>query len=338
MDKLNVFTSKDLSKLLDIRSSETKFGQHIKLLPASCTNIYEYINALDVDYIIIGLPEYNNLLTHLSYQNTTYTWDATLKSLINFKINTYLIPHRVLILGSLNFDKELNKVKTLDLTIDKQLAKAKKHIAKINKEITHIIYTLKKSGKTPIIVGGTQNNAYGIIKGCALALNTPINTLNLSAHTKFKPKKGKHNGNGFIYAYAEGFLKHYFVFGLHEQTISNSILKTIQKMKQIHVSTYESIEVKQTTTFKKELKKVKQTISGSPFGIQIDCNIINSCKADNTEGFSLKKIKKFIHYFGKRKGVHYLHISTTDSSINYSNHKGEFITTFIINFMNAHTK
>ena len=339
MDKLVVFNHTDLSRLLHIRASESKFGEHVKILPPLC-NIYEHINTLDVDYILLGIPENIGILANLGNQNTTYTWEATLKTLLNIQKNEFTNPENVLVLGYLNFEKELKKIKSLDLTIDKQLVKARKIVSKIDKDVAHIIYTIKKAGKTPIVIGGGQNNAYGNIKGCALALNSPINIVNLNAFANFKPEEGRHSGNGFTYAYAEGFLKNYYVFGMQENFIPNSILKTINKLKQIHFSTYESIAIKQTTTFKKELKYALSMLEDLPIGMEIDCNAIENFNANTTtlDGFSLKRVRQFVNYFGKRDHVQYLHICDAETTEDNAEQTGLFITNIITDFMQAHTK
>jgi formiminoglutamase len=42
-------------------------------------------------------------------------------------------------------------------------------VKKIDKDVSHIIFNIIKLGKIPIIIGGGHNNAYGNIKGSALA-------------------------------------------------------------------------------------------------------------------------------------------------------------------------
>ena len=76
----------------------------------------------------------------------------------------------------------------------------------INLSLT-LLKIIIKAKKIPIIVGGGHNNAYGIIKGSALALNKKINVLNIDAHADFRPLEGRHSGNGFSYAFHEGFIK-----------------------------------------------------------------------------------------------------------------------------------
>jgi formiminoglutamase len=46
-----------------------------------------------------------------------------------------------------------------------------------------------------------------------------VNAINFDAHSTFI-LEGRHSGNGFSYAYEEGFLKNILFFGLHENYTS----------------------------------------------------------------------------------------------------------------------
>lgn len=338
MNKLVVFNNSDLSRLLNIRPFESKFGERVNILPEIC-NIYEYIETLDVDYVLVGLPEDIGVFANLGNRGTSETWETTLKNLLNVQKNEFTNPERVLILGYLDFEKELKKISTLDRTIDKQLAKSRKIVSKIDKHVSHLIYSIIKAGKKPIIIGGGHNNAYGNIKGAALASNSSINVINFDAHTNFRLEEGRHSGNAFTYAFTEGFLKNYYIFGLHESYISNTILKTINKLKHVNFSSYEDMEVKQNTSFKKELQNALNLFADQPFGIELDCKAIENISSNimSPGGFSLKKARQFVHYFGKRKHVQYLHICEASPTEENIDQIGKLITYLITDFISANT-
>ncbi|CDF78938.1 arginase family protein [Formosa agariphila KMM 3901] len=339
MDKLVFFNNSDLSRLLNIRAFESKFGEHVHLCPPAC-NIYEHLETLDVKYVLIGLPETIGDFANLGTRKTSSIWEDTLKSLLNIQKNEFTNPEHVLILGHLCFEKELTKINELDCSIDKQLSKARKIVSKIDKHVTHLIYTIKKAGKTPIVIGGGPNNAYGNIKGSALAANTQISAINLDTHSNFKPEEGRHSRNGFTYAFSEGFLDTYFMFGLQEIHLSNTILKTITKLNHIHFSSYDAMEIRQTTSFKKEMKRALSYVEDKPIGIEIDCNTIEEVTNKPTciGGFSLKKVRQFVHYFGKQEHVQYLHIYKTQVTDLNTEHIGSLNTYLITDFIQAHSK
>ncbi|MFB9052340.1 formimidoylglutamase [Formosa undariae] len=339
MDKLVVFDNSDLLKFLKIRPNESKFGEYVNLLPPDC-NIYEHIENLDVDYVLVGLPEDIGVFANHGTRGTSTTWETTLKSILNVQKNDFTFPERLLILGYLNFEKELEKINLLDRSIDKELAKSRKIVSKVDKHVSHLIYTIIKAGKTPIIIGGGQNNSYGNIKGTALALNAPINVINFDSQTNFRSEEGRHSGNGFTYAFTEGFLKNYYIFGLHESYITNTILKTIEKLNHIEYSSYESMEITQSSSFKKEIKNGLSFIEGKPFGIEIDCNAIENISSNtmSSSGFSIKKARQFTHFFGKQENATYLHICEAAPTESNADQIGKLITYLITDFMQAHLK
>jgi formiminoglutamase len=204
--------------------------------------------------------------------------------------------------------------------------------------VTDLIHQIVKAGKIPIVIGGGHNNSYGCIKGTALALKKPINVINFDAHSDFRAEEGRHSGNGFSYAYAEGFLKNYFIFGLHENYTSDHIFKTLNKFRAIKYNTFESVSIRGEMTFGSELDRTAEFISVNPFGIEVDCDAIKNIpsSAMTPSGYSVKKARAFVNYFGKQKKVKYLHICeaapTTDSEIKV----GKLITYLITDFMRAH--
>ena len=133
-------------------------------------------------------------------------------------------------MGYLGFDEEYKKLADLDPTKITYINKARKIVEEIDKEVTYYVSMIIRSGKIPIVVGGGHNNAYGMLKGSSLALNKPINAINMDAHSDFRSLEGRHSGNGFSYAFYEGFLSKYTVFGLQENYSSKSVLKSFETL------------------------------------------------------------------------------------------------------------
>lgn len=204
--------------------------------------------------------------------------------------------------------------------------------------MTHIVSSIIKAGKIPIIIGGGHNNAYGNIKGSALANNERVNVINFDAHSDFRAEEGRHSGNGFSYAYAEGFLKNYFVFGLHENYTSDTLLKTMKKVKSIKYNTYEAIEVRKELDFNSEMKNALTHVSEKPFGIEIDCDAIKNIpsSAMTPSGFSVKKARRFVNFFGKHENATYLHICEAAPTQKTETKVGKLITYLITDFIRAH--
>lgn len=337
MDKLVLFNNSELNLLLNKRTGESKFGEHVTVL-GSISNIYDELKNLDVTHVIIGLPEDIGVFANYGKSGAYKTWNTVIKFLVNIQNNQFTKADKVLILGHLDFSTEMLKVSTLDQSNNKDILKARKMVKKIDRHVAFIVEQIVLAGKKPIIIGGGHNNAYGNIKGSSLAYGFPINVINFDAHSDFRPEEGRHSGNGFSYAYAEGFLKNYFVFGLHENYTSDSIFKSFSKIKSIQYNTFESIEIRKELKYKNELQRALEHVSGKPFGIEIDCDAIEniSSSAMTPSGFSVNKTRSFINFFAKNENACYLHICEAIANTENEKNIGKLITYLITDFIKAH--
>lgn len=336
MDKLVLFNNVTCNKLLNKRSGESKFGQHVQIL-TSISNIYEQLKNLDVSYVILGLPEDVGVFANHGKTGASKTWKATLKALLNIQSNEFTKAKAVLILGHLDFSAELSELEKLNPTKKKDILKSRKIVEQIDSHVSHIIYQIVLAGKKPIIIGGGHNNAYGNLKGTSLALGKPINAINFDAHSGFRPEEGRHNDNGFKYAFAEGFLGKYFVFGLHESYTSDKIFKTLNTFDNLEYNTYESLEIRNELKFKKEIKRSADFICDDAFGIEIDCDAIQNIPSStmSPSGFSVKQTRSFLNAFAESKNVAYLHICEAAPTKKSAKLVGKLITYLITDFIKA---
>lgn len=334
MNKLVLFNNITQNKLLNKRSGESKFGQHVKLL-TGISNIYEQLKNLDVTYVILGLPEDVGVFANLGKTGASMAWEATLKVLLNIQSNEFTRANTVLILGHLDFSDEQLAVSKLDASRKKDILKARKIVAEIDEYVTHIIHQIVLAGKKPILIGGGHNNAYGNIKGASLALGKSINVVNFDAHSDFRDDEGRHSGNGFSYASAEGFLGNYFIFGLQENYTSDKIFKVLNTSKNIKYNTFEALEIRKELKFKKELERAENHVSESYFGIEIDCDAIENIpsSAMTPSGFSVNKTRQFLNYYAKHKNATYLHICEAAPTKKTANQIGKLITYLITDFI-----
>ena len=337
MENLILFDQSTLKKLVNKRIGETKFGEHVQIL-TNVFNIYEQLKNLDVQYVIFGIPEDIGVFANHGKTGTSLAWEATIKVLLNTQSNRFNHANKVLLLGHLDFSKELETIQSLNVNKKSDLKTARNLVSEIDIHVTDLIYQIVKAGKIPIVIGGGHNNAYGNIKGTSLAKNTAINVINLDAHTDFRQEEGRHSGNGFSYAFTEGFLKNYFIFGIHENYTSERILKTMNKLKQIQFNTYESIKIRKDIKFKAEMQKALDYVSGNSFGIEIDCDAIQNIpsSAKTPSGFSVNNAREFVHFFGKYKNASYLHICEAAPKKKQQNQVGKLISYLITDFIRAH--
>ena len=336
MDKLILFNDYELKKLLNKRIGESKFGEQIAML-TSISNMYEQLENLDVTHVIIGLPEDIGVFANYGKSGTYNTWNAVIKILVNIQNNEFSNAHKVLILGHLDFSSEMLKVSTFSQTNKKDVLKARKLVKKMDAHVSFLIQQIVAAGKKPIIIGGGHNNAYGNIKGSSLAYGFPINVINFDAHTDFRPEEGRHSGNGFSYAFAEGFLNHYFVFGVHENYTSDKLFNALKKIPNVQFNTFEALEIRKELKLKKELVRALAHVSNNPFGIEIDCDAIENIasSAMTPSGFSVNKTRMFVDFFGKHDNACYLHICEAIATPENETQIGKLITYLIMDFIKA---
>ncbi len=338
MTHIKQFSSIKCNELINKRSKEIKFGEQISLL-SNHNSIYDQLLKLDVTYVIFGIKEDIGVWANLGTAGTSKAWDFAIKVLLNTQSNDYNLAKEVLILGHLEFPEFQEQLKSMSKEKKKDLKKARRFVETIDAEVSYLISQIVSAGKIPIVIGGGHNNAYGIIKGTALALKKRINAINLDAHHDFRAEEGRHSGNGFSYAFAEGFLKRYFILGLHENYTSEKIFKTLNKLKEIDYTTFESMAIKTHLNLMREMETALEHLGSQPFGIEIDCDAIENIpsSAMTPSGFSVNEARQFVHYFGSQPQAKYLHICEAAPTNETENQVGKLISYLITDFMRAKT-
>jgi formiminoglutamase len=310
MEKLVPFTINDLAKVTNFRSGEVKFGEKMLTVPKN-TDATTYLNSCEAKYILFGIPEDIGVRANYGRTGAASAWESAIKSIANIQHNRFCKGSQLLVLGHLDVSEEMAESQQLDYNSDDDRKRLNQLVHKIDKEVSHIVCKIIKAGKVPIIIGGGHNNAYGNIKGSALAYGKPMNAINFDAHSDFRILEGRHSGNGFSYAYEEGFLNRYFIFGLHENYTSKSVLDSLKKIDdRVKFNTYDEIQIRKQKKFEIEMNLALDFIKDDRFGIEIDLDAIPNIasSAMTLSGFSIEKLRQFIYYFGSNPNAAYLHI------------------------------
>lgn len=343
MDKLIRFTTADLSKITNYRSGEVKFGEKMTIIPKE-QEIVTFLNQCEQQFVLFGIPEDIGVRANYGRPGANSAWESAIKSIANIQHNRFNKGSQIVILGQLDVTDEMEAVQGLDFNITEDRLKMSDLVVKIDKEVAHIITLIVQAGKTPIIIGGGHNNSYGNIKGTALAKGKPVNAINFDAHSDFRILEGRHSGNGFSYAFEEGFLKKYFIFGLHESYTSKSVLLELKKLQErVQFNTYDEVNIRKEKTFEDEMRYAKSFISNDFFGIEIDLDAIPNIpsSAMTLSGFSVEELRRFIYFFGKCETAAYLHICEGAPSLynDKNNHLvGKLIGYLVTDFIKAKTR
>jgi len=310
MEKLIPFTVHDLARVTNFRSGEVKFGEKMLTIPKDA-DVTAFLKESEAQFVLFGIPEDIGVRANFGRPGAASAWESTIKSIANIQHNRFCKGSQILILGQLDVAEEMKSVENLDFNSMEERQLLSKAVEKVDKEVSHIIFTIVKAGKIPIIIGGGHNNAYGNIKGTALAKGKAINAINFDAHSDFRILEGRHSGNGFSYAFEEGFLKKYFVFGLHESYTSKSVLHEIKKLEdRVRINTYDEINIRKQKDFRQEMEKAYTFIKNDFYGVEIDLDSIPNIpsSAMTLSGFSVEELRQFIHFFSQNENAAYLHI------------------------------
>jgi len=340
MENITLYTAVDLAKHTSQRSGEIKFGERILTVPPD-TDPSAFIRSCEAEFVLLGIPEDIGVRANYGRPGTASAWEPAVKSIVNLQHNKFCKGSRLLILGQVDVAEAMETAAKLNATEKEGRRKLSELVEQIDKDVSHIIAKIVGAGKTPIIIGGGHNNAYGNIKGTALAKGKPVNVVNFDAHTDFRILEGRHSGNGFSYAFEEGFLKNYYIFGLHENYASKGVMETIKKHNdRIKFNTYEQIAVRGEKSFSAEIAHALAFVSDEPFGIEIDLdsmpNIASS--AITPTGFSVERVRQFTHYFGEQQNAAYLHLceGAPDLDNEKNNHlTGKLIAYLVTDFIKA---
>ena len=340
MENIILLNQNELAKITNHRSGEVKFGEKIITIPKD-VDVIDFIASSDAKFVLFGIAEDIGVKANLGRTGASSAYESTLGSLVNIQHNKFCKGSDLLVLGQINVKQEVETAQLLDAKNKDERKELFKLVDKIDAEVSHVVHQILKTGKIPIIIGGGHNNAYGNIKGLALAKGKPVNAINFDAHTDFRILEGRHSGNGFSYAYEDGFLKKYFVFGLHENFVSKSVFNTLKELtSRVKYVTYEEIEVKREKNFETELENALEFIKNEPFGIELDLDAIPNIpsSAMTLSGFSVDKARHYLYYFGKHQNASYLHICEGAPELDDSknNHlTGKLIASMITDFMKA---
>ena len=334
MEYFNFLTSKKAQQLIQKRKGETKFFESVSFANPKISIENQLENSM-ANFVVFGIVEDIGVRANGGKSGTKNAWKTVLKTLLNAQSNRFTNASQVLILGYFDFDD-------IDLksTAKQDLKSLRNKVNIIDTKVTRMVHVIKQNGKIPIAIGGGHNNAYGLIKGCALALNAKINTINFDAHTDFRALEGRHSGNGFSYAMDEGFLERYFIFGVHEQYTSESIYSCIENNQNIDYISFESIGIRQEISFKKALEQGQDFVSKQPFGIEVDCDAISHCpsSAMTSTGFDSTKARRFVFNLGQNSNANYLHICEAAPRLNPKKRDyavGKMVSALILDFIRA---
>lgn len=236
---LKIYSEKHISKLISTRPGETKLGQKLQFVSE-----LEELEKTTAKFVVFGIPEDVGVRANYGKAGTSTAWKAFLKAFLNVQENEYNSGENIVLLGEVNTSEIMQKAENIDVEDPNYVEKLGDLVAQLDSAVSEVVKKIISAGKFPVIIGGGHNNAYGNIKGAWEAFGKAINVLNIDAHTDLRQTEHRHSGNGFSYAFKNGFLKRYSVFGLQKNYTPQTIFEEMKASEAFQYSFWRSFRRK----------------------------------------------------------------------------------------------
>jgi formiminoglutamase len=330
MDHFHYYTDENIQQWVNKRPSEVKLGENV------------LTGFEGKRYVIIGIPESIGVKANFGVDGTETLWPAFLASFLNIQSTDKLKGDEISILGHFDFKGLLEGQ---HLPVDKY----RSAVEIIDQEVKHIIREIISRRKIPIIIGGGHNNCYPILAGANEGLiqtekitTKGIHAINMDAHSDFRPKEGRHSGNGFRYAIDEGYLKKYAIIGLHENYNSQSIIDEMSHKAAIIFSFWEDIFLRELISYPQSLQQAISFTQGNYTGIELDLDSIEGVlsSAITPSGITATSARQYLYQTGSLCQVAYVHIceGATELENGVRDTKtGKLVSYLVSDFIKANT-
>lgn len=303
MANLHLYRENDRLSYVKPREDETKLGETIGLLPPG-TDLVSGLQESAAKFVLLGLPEDIGVRANGGVGGAHTAWSHFLKSFMNIQQTEDLRGADFLLLGEVDFTDWMLSC------ADAGLEQLREYTAHIDAEVYPVIHAIVAAGKIPLVIGGGHNNAYPLLKGTSLALNKAVHALNLDAHSDFRVAEGRHSGNGFRYAYQEGFLKKYAMLGLHEGYNSAGIVAELKTNPDLLPLFWEDIFLRNKSDWSGAIQTALDFVQQEASGVELDVDCIENVlsSAATPVGISTQQAVQYLYRCGKAPQSVYLHL------------------------------
>ena len=260
MISFNTVGRDELLALTKVRAGEVKLGQTLNTNP-------------DAKYQVIGIAESLGVRANHGVGGTETAWPAFLGAFVNLQDNRHLRGSDIHVAGYFSED----------FPFTEDIGTLRQQVEELDQALSEKVEGLVRAGKVPLLIGGGHNNAFPILKGCSLALDSAIQVVNMDAHADFRPMEGRHSGNGFTYAKHAGYLGKYQVLGLKRSYAPEGMLSALEQAGAQAVFMEDLGE----ENARSEAIAAALATSGAPLGIEIDLDSIENILSSATNPYGL---------------------------------------------------
>jgi formiminoglutamase len=334
---VKVYTKEDLSGFIRKRESEEKLGEFVQY--SENDDWEKSLGLSDAKFVFLGIPEDIGVRANLGRAGASSALRPALDSFLNQQNNLFLDGSSIFVLGEIEVSDLMKESLEYDAKDPGDLEKLRKLVARLDERVKDTIKTIVALKKTPLIVGGGHNNAFGNIAGASIATGEKISVINCDPHLDFRPIEGRHSGNGFSYAYENKFIQRYAVLGIHEQYNNKASLDKFKEQPQdLFYNTYESIFIREQVDFRSALKQCISFVKDRLCGVELDLDAITNVpsSAKTSSGISPRLARQYVFQCARDLEVLYLHIAEGApvlSHIKADNKTGKLIAYLLSDFI-----
>ena len=321
------------------RPGEKKLGETMPIIEE-----IDELRTSSAQFVVLGLCEDIGIQANLGSAGAAEAWSFFLPAFVNFQDNQFLRGNNILVLGYLDFASSLAQTKDLDPALEEDLNQLRFICEEIDSQVCKVVEKIVANNKVPILIGGGHNNALGVIKGWSLATKRRLSVLNIDRHADFRSLEGRHSGNPFHYAWKEGFIQRYAVFGLDESYTNQYILDLFDENDSLSYVSFDQLLRCSETELKDRFEKVLHWLQPTCIGLEVDMDCVGyfPASAKTPSGFSLNQLRQFVQIASRQKQPVYFHLSEASpglaESVNDRDLLGKALSLLTADFIKSHTK
>lgn len=295
MSNFHFFSKKEIKEFVSLREGEQKFGEGILLLQD-----FNELASSEVQFVIVGIPEDIGVQANLGLGGTHSAFLSFLKSLLNIQNNTSFHSSSFALAGYFKIPQSEQE----------DLESLRMKVAEIDDLVFPVVEQIIGYGKIPVVIGGGHNNVYPLLKGSSLGLKKKVNVVNLDAHSDFRAAEGRHSGNGFQYAYQNGYLKKYALLGLHEAYNSDRILSPLIENSDFRIQFWEDIFMREKISWPEAIENALAHVEKESFGAELDLDCIENVlsSAMTPVGITTSQAMQYLYRLGANTNSIYVHL------------------------------
>lgn len=338
MNSVKVYTRNEILKHTRPRTGEEKAGEVITCFSEDWE---KELVLSPARFILLGVAEDLGVRANYGRAGASTAFKPALESFLNQQNNQYFDASSVMVLGEIVVNDLMSKAESLDVKNKQDMKQLRELVSVLDERVSAVIKQIISAGKIPIVIGGGHNNAYGNIKGASQALGQKINVINCDPHLDFREPEGRHSGNGFSYAYEGGYLSRYAVCCMHEHYNNQAALNKFRNdPARLYYNTYESVFVRNETSFDLAMKQCIGFVKQEACGIEIDLDAITNVpsSAKTSSGISPTQARQYVYHSAANTNALYLHIAEGApvlSHIKADNKTGKLIAYLVSDFMSG---